>query len=236
MNKNLEIKPSDYDKPFVVLEGKAPDPINLKGHQINGNISAVADFLLHREPTVNKKTSHIEVDLQAGTIILFIDADSPQLAINVNAKIYRPKHLMEIGINKNDPLTLKEMGDLLRTHRFLFDSLDDYGKVVAALNSFKAKVETEIEAERNTGNGSRRNLVDKKVTVESQKFMVKTPLYVGGAEKKFLVEVCCDVSDGSSIFWLESLDLIELEKEEIGKVLGVEVEKLKDKGLSIIYK
>lgn len=237
MNPKISVDtiPDGEMRTVVYLEGKTADPINLKGYKIEGNISAVVDFLSKRTETVNAKTSHIEVNEQAGTILLIADADSP-LKVEVLAKLYRPQHLATIDINGASTLELKPMGELLRKHRFLFADIQEYEKVILHLTRFKAKVETDIEKERNTSNGSGRNLVDKKVTVESVNFKVKTPLYVGGPEKTFVVDVCCDISDGAARFWLESLDLIELEKEGRREALEKELGELRKGAYAIISK
>lgn len=238
MNTKLTLPEGDEKtKTVVVLEGKAPDPINKKGYAIAGNITAVSEFLSKRKETVNLKTSHIEVDLEEGTIVLIVDADSP-LKLDVKAELYRPEHLKALNINgTSKPLQLREMGELLRMHRFLFaDVSEEYPKVIKYLTNFSAKVETEVNQQRNTSNGSGKTSFEKNVTVDSITFKVKTPLYVGGVEKEFLVEICCDVSDGGSRFWLESLDLIELEKTARKEALDAELEKMKDSGLAIISK
>lgn len=237
MNPKISVDtiPDGEMRTVVLLEGKTADPINLTGVKIAGNISAVKDFLAKREATANQKTSHIEVDEQNGTILLLVDANSP-LSVEVLAKLYRPKPLNTIDINGSATLELKPIADILRKHRFLFAEITEYDKVIMYLNKFKAKVETEIERERNTSNGSNRQLVDKKVTVESVNFKVKTPLYVGGPEKTFLVDVCCDITDGGARFWLESLDLIELEKTARREAMDAELVELRKYEYAIIEK
>lgn len=233
--ETLHVKLEGEQKTLTVLQGDAPAPINKQKVKIEGNISAVCDFLAKRKETADEKTSHIEADIENGTIVLLVDADIP-VGAEVIAKLYRPKHLGALDINGSKTYTLKEIGELLRKHRFVFDERTEYDSVIHALTNFKAKVESEVENTRNTSNSSHKNLHEKKVLVETQKFKMKTALYVGGPEKTFIVEVCCDVTDASARFWLESIDLIELELNSRKEAIEAQLTTLKTYNYSIIIK
>jgi len=236
MSDKLQVNVFDTDsKAIVILEGEAAAPINKKGYKIDGCITAVVDFLSKRASTVDPLTSHIEVNTEAGTIVLIADADSP-LSVIVTASLKQPSHLAKFDIQGGSTKGLKEMGEMLRTHRFLFADTTEYDTLVSHMLNFKARVETDIEQSRNTSNSSSKRLHDKTVKVDQRLFKVKTPLFVGGEDKTFTVELCCDVTDGSAIFWLESLDYIEMTRAERERLLKEQITALRDKEYAIILK
>lgn len=238
MENKIEVKTED-ERVITILEGKALDPINKKGYLIGGNITAVVDFLSKRGATVEQKTSHIEIDLQNGQIALIVDADSP-LMVEVLAQLYRPDYFKGLAINEKGAggktFALKEMGEHLRMHRFLFADRAQYDSLIKFLTAFTAKVNVEMGSARNVSNGSRNETLNKVVEVEAQSFKMKTPLYVGGEVKTFHVDVCCDVSDASARFWLESIELIELDRDERDRILSEQKTILAGYGYAIISK
>lgn len=221
---------------ITILEGRAPDPINLKPLLIEGNIQSVSGYLKNRTPTgLYPDHSHVIIDTAKGTITLIV-ADQSPINTTVKGSLYQPENLKGFGINENKMYSLKEITDNLRKHRHLFADRDECNSIVANLNAFKATVALEVEKTSNQRNSSSRNLVDKQVHFDNVDFKITSPLFVGMPPVTFIVEVCVDITDGSTRFWLESMDLIELTENSKVAALQAEYDTIAPYGMPVIYK
>lgn len=233
--------PPDYDgKPIsvVILEGEALDPINRSKVAIAGVIGSAVTFLAARKGVVNKDTSHVEVNIQKGTVVLFVDADQPNILQEIKGQLVKTDDLTTLDVNSGKMLSLKETFDLLRKNKFLFADQSKHEDLVKNLQDWKGKAELTIEEMKDITNGSKRSLLEKKVTNEKLSFKAKMPIYVGREPVEFHVDIYCDLSDAGVRFWLESTELMLLERTEKQAALDEVVKALDELncGLPIITK
>ena len=209
-NLNLSVNSSS---PSIIhlLEGKAPDPINPIQVVINGNISAVTDYLKTRKDIVPKDKSYIIFDEAERTIILRVEEDSP-LGTAVRASLSAYPELEAFGINSTTRYSLADLEKHIRMNRFFFADQESHGKLLSQLRSFTAKIQSDLKAEADQ-RGNKSYAFNKTVDSDlSADFVLYMPIYKGLPSSRFRVEICYDVTDSSVRFWLESVELFELEK------------------------
>lgn len=221
--------------PVVVhlLEGEAPKntyPVKLN---IHGDINAVSDFISTREETLDKNKCHVLFIHDDQTIWLVINEDS-EYSGDVVAKMEAYKDLEAFGINRGRFFTRAEMEKLIRMNRFYFPDKDDHMKLMSDFKSFTARVNQEIQQSADQ-RGNKSNINVKNVQSDLvESFVICIPVFKGGESRTFRVEICYDVTDSAPRFWLESVELFEIEKIEINRVFKAKRDELLSKGFTVI--
>jgi len=192
----------------TIFEGIAPKQAEQSAVKINGNIKSVLAYLTQRKP--NKDTSHIEVDRQNGTIVLFEDEHS-SFGKTISGKVELNKKLSELGINKDKKYTPKELVKILKFNKFLFDSPQEVDKVIEKIQKLQIKVSSTIGKTQATQGGSISNEYSKTVESDLHSLQMNCELYSGGEKVKFTVEIWLDVEGQNVQYWFESVTYAELE-------------------------
>jgi hypothetical protein len=233
---NVNIAPGvDVSKPIIihVLEGDAPKAINPKGINIIGDINAVYDFLKTRAELLDKKTAVIIFDEAKGTILLQTDPSS-DLQTCVKALLEEFPDLKAFGINQEKYYGQKELEKFVRMSRLYFPDKEAHMKLVTDLKSFSAKVQSEMKSEADN-RGNRNNSFAKQVVSDiAIDFVLTIPLFKGQSPKSFRVEICYDVTDSTVRFWLESVELAELQKLAVLDAFHPQREDFTNKGFTLI--
>lgn len=216
-----------------VLEGAAPKNSYPEKLDIKGDINAVVNFIATREETLVKNKCHIIFNQDSKTIVLVINEDSEYKG-QVEAKLENFSDLAEFGINRNKFFTRADMEKLIRMNRFYFPDKDDHMKLMSDFKSFTARVQQEIQQSADQ-RGNKTNVNVKNVQSDLvESFVISIPIYKGGEPKTFRVEICYDVTDSAPRFWLESVELFELEKVELETKFNATREILIAKGFTTI--
>lgn len=144
---------------------------------------------------------------------LFIELDvdpSDEVAATIKGQMRVNPHLEPFNINKNKMFPLPDLIQMLKMNRIHFADREKLATTIANLQKFKAKIETDLKQEGDD-RGNKSVSIDVKVTADAvpADFTLKMPLYVGGKETTFKVEVCFESRDRGLSFWLESVELAE---------------------------
>lgn len=122
---------------------------------------------------------------------------------------------------------------MLKMNRIYFADRDENMAIVSSLEKLRVRVTQEIE-NGNDFKGNKKHLFEQNVQHEIRlQFTLVVPLYKGQEKKSFLVDVNFDITDGNTVFWLESVDLKELMETERIRIIDSQISKMG--GLTIIY-
>lgn len=206
---NNEVKvvvPENYSGPIVVLQGKAPDPINLKPVTISGDIHAVEEYC---KRDFEKKNAVIIFNGTDTSIRLMINQNHPH-SETVTAKLAFSDIYNAFGINTGSRLSIGELKSLLKRNRFYFVDKDAHTKLLISLNKVEMKAVEQIKQEKD----DRGNSLDlRSVELESNigdKFTLMAPIFKGMPASQFQVEICLERRDKGVSVWLESPEAQEL--------------------------
>lgn len=193
-----------------------------KGLAIPGAINGPSEFWLKRKKDHNPQMCHVTYDRNEGRISLHVNETTKEGHSIVGKVVVNPD-LDGMEINSNKVFTCKELMDHLKFNRVLLKDRDVNSKIVNQLQMFKAKVVNEKEkSDDHKGNQKNINNFQLETSFE-ERFLLKCPIFKGGQEKEFWVDVLVSVSDGDVIYWLESRELKELESSEKWRLLDDEL-------------
>jgi hypothetical protein len=234
MEKNLELKIDVKGDTVTILHGDAPKPINKEAVTIDGNINAVKEFIATRESkTLDKDTTVILFNEQKGLITLQSNPGHPHNT-TINAKLEVYPELNEFGINKEKYYGLREMEKFVRMNRFWFGDKEAHMRLVSELKAFNAKVQSELSSEADQ-RGNKNQAFKKQVTSElAADFVLTIPLFKGSESSTFRVDICYDVTDAQVRFWLESVELFELQKQAVFKAFEPQRISFVEKGFTVL--
>lgn len=233
-DKKIHISLAPGANEVIIREGNAPDVIEPKSVAIIGNINAVYDFLLTRAELLDKTKCVIVFDEENGILVLSSDPHFPDSQIKITAKIEEFTDLKAFGINKEKYFSLKDIEKFIRMNRFWFDDKDAHMSLTGQLKAFTAKVQSELQAEADQ-RGNKNNSFRKQVTSDlAADFVLHIPIYKGCDYKRFRVEICYDVTDSQARFWLESVELFELQKTALNDAFASQLEHIKELGFTVI--
>lgn len=191
---------------------------------ISGLITSAADFFIMRKELINVKGSHVIVNREMRTITLVVD-ETNILKTDITGALRYNKELADFGINKTKMFTLKELTQLFRMKRMHFIDKAEHSKTLAELNKFFAKITTEIKDHDDRKGNSEKSIKKETETNSPLSFKLEISIYEGQPVKKIFVDVLADVSDAQAKFWLESVDLIELEHGLTNEIIDKEIER-----------
>jgi len=216
--ENLTVKVEGDQKELILREGQA-EPIRVpRKIKIDGDINTVKEYLSKRMNIaslgmqlqyINKGTSIITVDEEKMFILLELDPND-ELATVVNAKLEFTTYLDQWNINGKKTFTRKELLDILKYAKLMFDDPDQYETVYKAYQvfDFQAMISASQEDDKR---GNRSASVKKEIKTNlPADFILRIPIFKGQGPETFRVEVCYDTTDASIKFWFESVELFNL--------------------------
>lgn len=235
-NINLRLESIDGNV-ITVLEGKALDPVAPKKIAITGDIRTVSAFIAGRNDEkqlatagyqwINPDRAIVEVDKDKGTITLFLDPEDAYGPV-ITAKLEPNPDLEQFFINKNKQFSQRDLVQLLKFTRLYFEDYDKHGSLLKAYQAFSAKTYTDLSGDSDN-RGNKNFAFNKKVeTGLPATFVMNIPVFKGQEPKRFMVEICLDVTDAAASFWFESVELKELQDIESEKILAAELQSCKD--------
>lgn len=216
---------------LTILEGESRKELPLiapnKVH-LSGTISAPWEFYKKRKELHNKEKCHIVYNILDGKIVLVVDENYATDNYQVTGKLEENPEFSKFQINGGASIDPSEMMKLLKFNRFYFPDKAENSKIVTALSTFKAKVTQEYEKSDNQ-KGLARQSLDSKIEHELQEsFMLEIGIFKGQPKSKFKVMVCLEVRNGQVKVYLESVELHDLKKEQLDKIVRAELKNFED--------
>lgn len=239
--ENFHLKIENAGNEIIIREGQALPPVPPKKILITGDIATVATFVNNRKHVtegagsqyINPERAVVEVDIEKKTITLSLDPEDANGAV-VISKLEPNPDLTQFGINKNIQFSQKELVKLLKFSRLYFEDFGKHGELLKAYQAFTAKTYTDLAGEQDN-RGNKNFAFNKKVeTGLPTSFIMNVPVFKGQEKKRFMVEICLDVTDAAASFWFESVELEEISDIESGQIIDEQLEACKD--YVIVYK
>lgn len=217
---------------IIYREGKAPDvPVPHKV-KLSGAITAPADWVEGKrsnELPIDMAHAYVTVDEHKG-IITLVTEETFDLGHEIIGKLEMNPDLLTFNINPRSSgaaMTASAMSSFLKMNRTFFVDSDENLNVVTNLQKFKAQVIKEVES-NNDLRGNKLEFRAQAIHTEFDlKFTLSMPIYKGSQSRKFLVEILFDIGDtGSIVYWLESVELRELEMQEKEYLLDAQLSRI----------
>lgn len=234
--ENLHVKIEQVEGGVLTIrEGEALPLVPPKKIEITGDIKTVASFIKSRKAAdesagfqrINASRAVVTVDKEKKTITLHLDPQDVNGTV-VTSKLESNPDLDQFHINKNKQFDQRELIKLLKFSRLYFEDFGKHGELLKAYTSFSAKTYTDLTGESDN-RGNKNFAFNKKVeTGLPAAFVMNLPIFKGQAPKRFMVEICLDVTDSAASFWFESVELAEMTDIETSKILDEELKACAD--------
>lgn len=241
MSDQINIHVSDKAQEIRLLQGEAPkhyDPVPLN---ITGNIFAPRDFFLRRkdlespEGNFSPGTTYVHVNKDAG-IIKFIQHDRDNFANVITGELKISSEFANFQINTDKKFSVKDLVNHLRRRRHLFYDQQEGLRLIAELQAFNAKMNTNI-ADQDDKKGRTKSMVDQSIeTNVPLTFTLNIPLFSGIDSTAIQVEIIISVEGGVVSFMLDSIDAIQQMDEMKEDLILLAVEPMDKAKIPIIYK
>lgn len=231
-NKINLVVPKDYNGTpieVVLREGKASvalDPKEPERVVINGTIDAPFKWLEKRVELINQKSTHIIVNRDKMYLSLTIDETNYYQTV-IEGVLQASKEMLEFGINTDKKWEPIKLSQFFKMHRAFFKDKSDNMILVSTLKNFKAKVNQDIERNKEE-NGSKTDNYSQVVDSNLPKsFKLNIPLFKGFACEEIEVEIYADVDGRDVTLSLVSAGANEAIEEYKNKVIGEKIEAIK---------
>lgn len=234
--ENLTLKVEPVNGEVILRQGKALDPVAPQKVEITGDIKTVSSFIEGRKGVsgelasaqfINPARAVVTVDKIARTIVFALDPENAYSTV-VTAKLEANPDLEQFHINGKKQFSQRELVQLLKFSRLYFEDFGKHGDLLKAYQAFTAKTSADL-ANDSDSRGNKNFAFNKKVeTGLPATFIMNTPIFKGQAPKRFMVEICLDVTDAAASFWFESVELAELMELEGEKIIQDELRSCAD--------
>lgn len=179
---------SHLDAPAHTFEPR-PKQINIKG-----TLQVVAEFVQKRHIDVPEHQSRLEVSRDSGTITLHLRDQDPFTSGIVKGTLEASRIFEEFGINTRQLRTPLEMAHFFKMNRYYFTDPNENMKLVSALSSFEASIDSRIVREKKE-NGS--HIDNYSAVVHSNippGFRISMPIFKGATSETFEVEFLANIN------------------------------------------
>jgi hypothetical protein len=235
--ENLHLKVENVKGNEIVFrEGEALPPVAPNKIKIIGNIKTVSEFVNKRHTAdtdcglqyIDSDRAIVTVDKENHWIKLELDPENPYGA-EITGKLEMEPELLKFNIETSKKLTQQELIKLLKYGKRWFADPAAHEALLLAYMKLDVKVSANLTNDAPDGRGNRSNTFEKKVTSNvPEDFILRIPIFKGQEPRTFRVEICLDSTDGSTKFWLESVELAELIQIESETILRKELESCSD--------
>jgi hypothetical protein len=180
---------------LTILEGKAPDPINMQALTISGTIETVLRWISKKFTLAGEEekkqiclVSNVTVNREKGEITLRISENHPQRDV-ISGFLEHHPDFTKWGINSGESMTSHDLAEFIKMNRSSFKNKEVAMKLVKDLRSFTAKVNKEMESFKD----DRANYAMKRTqVVESnlpESFTLVVPIFKGRPKETIQVEI-----------------------------------------------
>ena len=215
---------------LTILQGEAPAQLDQQAPvkiDIKGVIYAPLNFLDKRVKDIDQHKAHILVCRDKLQILLVINEDDAYTRGRVLGELSYSEIFLKLGINDGKAWIPEQLGQFLKLNRSFFVNREENMKVVAALKSFSAKVNQDVQRETNE-KGDRtfkfKQAVDSNIP---EKFKLKIPIFSGGDSVEIEVETY-DAMDGTDVsIHLQSAGANDVVEDVKATVISDTIEKIR---------
>ncbi len=215
INIILDKSDSEDSKHVVIIrEGQALKELAPKKVNIAGQIETPFYFYKLQRAMI-KETGYLTVDRRDMVVSLYGDPTS-EIGAEVKGTIEDNPDLVKFNINKDKMLTHEQMLKLLRINRFFFTDRQQYDKLMNMFANFKYSKQVNGEASKDfKGNSNNSKQINFKINDSDNSFIFKLtiPVFQGFKPETFNVDLLVDAEGQQTLFWLESLELLELQRK-----------------------
>lgn len=179
---------------LTIREGSALPLKEPKIISIEGVLKNPLEWLKKRNSEIDGLQAHVIVNREVMAIIL-VTEESNHYSKKIAGSLQLHPDFVKFGINRGEYMTAFDMAHFFKMNRSCFENQSEAMNLVATLQSFKAKVNKELESSDNN-RGDRRLLVEQ--TVKSnlpEKFTLCIPIFKGEPKETFEVEVYVRAED-----------------------------------------
>lgn len=223
----------DEGKVITIRTGEAPtllDAITPNKVHLTGTIKAPSEFYKKRKDLHNPAKCHVLYDKNKQTITLIVDEQYKESNYQVTGKIELNPDLDQFKINKGAgaAFTIKGLMEVIKFTRMFFADMEAQAAIVMSLQNFKAKIEHAIEDTTNNRGNETQSKITKLENDLMESFVLIMPVFKGGDNVKFKVEILCQVRDREVAVWLQSTELKEVMMTSIDSIMNKELETFAD--------
>lgn len=227
---------------IIIREGKAIEIKPPEKIEISGDIRTVKSFIDKRKKLnpavdpqglaglqgINPDRAVVTVDKSDLSITLELDPEYFYGAV-VEGKLEMEPELLKFNINNGGKFTQQELIKLLRFNKRFFADTAAHETLLKSYMALDVKVTADLKNNAPDNRGNRSNSFEKKITSNiPEDFILLIPIFKGQEPKKFRVEIILDSTDGSTRFWLESVELAELVQIESERILNEQLKSCED--------
>jgi hypothetical protein len=234
--ENLTLKVEPVNGEVIIREGTALPQVAPKKIEISGDIRTVSTFINGRKSVgnidgglqyINPARAVVMVDKKGRSITLNLDPQDVYGTI-VIAKMELNPDLEQFHINGKQQFSQRELVNLLKFSRLYFEDFGKHGDLLKAYTSFTAKTQTDLANEADRRGNSNYAFNKKVETGLPETFVMNMPVFKGQESRRFMVEICLEVTDKAASFWFESVELAEIMELEGEKILRDELKSCND--------
>lgn len=229
---------SDRDT-TTILVGKANTPELPKKLTVEGDFSAVSNFLKIKKQNANEhqfvcpESTVVICDKENLSIKLLTDPND-EYAAEITGNAEFSKELKEFGINQTKFFNREQLIKIIRYSRRFFPNRAENESLLNAYQNFTAQVNKNIQQNSDL-RGNKDNKFQKSVnTTLPENFVIEIPIFKGEKPVSFPVEICMEDYDSGLRFWFESVELDELIASKTDELFERELKSCE--GFAIIFK
>lgn len=215
---------------LTILQGEAPAQLDQQPPvkiDIKGVIYAPLNFLDKRVKDIDQHKAHILVCRDKLQILLVINEDDAYTRGRVLGELSYSEIFLKLGINDGKAWIPEQLGQFLKLNRSFFVNREENMKVVAALKSFSAKVNQDVQRETNE-KGDRtfkfKQAVDSNIP---EKFKLKIPIFSGGDSVEIEVETYAAIDGTDVSIHLQSAGANDVVEDVKATVISDTIEKIR---------
>jgi hypothetical protein len=233
--EQIEAVTPGENRVVTLLQGTITEPEReyRKPLHLSGTLAAPYDFYRHRLKKHGKhdvRTAHLLIDKAVGMMVLVVDEDDLKSIprCTVTGLLEANPDLTAMGINDNRTWNVKELMQHLKFNRAMFTERGRCMDIVSNLMNFTLNVDKEIKNHDDL-RGNVLVSIEQKIRQQiNLDFDVTCPVFKGTPNQTFGVTVGVTVTSTGCEFWLESVDLRELQQRARATAIDDEVAKFAD--------
>jgi hypothetical protein len=194
---------------IIIRQGIAAALETKTNLEISGSIGSLLDFVKKRKKTIDPLAAHVIMDKNAGYIRLLTNEQGQQGTYEITGHLVPHPFIQTLGINLNKGYTMAQLINALKLNRIYFSSKLDHQNLIAAMMNFQARTEIDFtQANDFKGNVANSKIIKVKHEIPLD-FLLTLPLFVGSEKQTIKIEVEVIPDNGSLVFMLISLDMVE---------------------------
>lgn len=228
--ENLHVKFEGEGSTFTLLQGKALEQKPPEKIIISGDIKTVSSFLNIRDShdeqaglqNVKIERAIVTVDKQALTISLDLDPEN-YYGVKVKGTLEKSDELLQFHINTTQEFTKEQLVKLIKFNKIYFADYSKHAELLLAFQKISSTVSINSKESSDERGNREREFVKQVTTNTPTEFVLKMPIFKGFHVMTFRVEVCLSVTEGSTRFWFESVELHEIMIGETDRIFEEEL-------------